>query len=70
MTSDEDLAFMIARAMARFDGHQPDDTVIDGTPLQIMGRPFAYAHTAPRPIYMTYLGHAQVAIAEFRKLKG
>lgn len=67
MTSHPDLVFMAARAMARFDGHDPDLGIIEKTPpLQVNGKSCAAGPL--RPLWMLYALHATAVIDELRRI--
>jgi hypothetical protein len=68
MTRD-DRVFMVARAMARSDGLDPDRLVIDGRPMQIAGRYVTWPDGAPRPLYQIYFIYAAAAVDELDRLK-
>lgn len=68
MTSRDDKRFTVARAMAKQDGHDPDQLVVHGPALHILGRPYVFVAQAPYPIWRVYAPLADIAIAELEKL--
>jgi hypothetical protein len=68
MSKSDDRVFMVARAMARHDGHTPDDTVMDAQPYLIRGRQCSLPGTALIPIWQFYTGLATVAIEKIDAL--
>lgn len=66
----DDKIFMVARAMARHDGHDPDQSVLRGPLLDVRGLtvlPFGACKTIP--LWELYAGLAAAAVDALRCLQ-
>jgi hypothetical protein len=68
MTSRDNRIFMVARAMAKHDGHDPDQQITVGPARMIRGEPCTFHGGITIPLHELYAGLASVAVDEIAQL--